>query len=110
MPDKIDFTTFGDQTSYIDMGAIRIQFGTKTGGKHNSNVSVDLPAAFADSNYTVSLCDQFNESGSSMWWAFIVDKTATSFNFRSGYTSGSTPGTNVNNVMNWIAIGLKPTS
>lgn len=107
---KIDFTTLGDQSSYIDFGSLRVQFGSQTGGRHNASTSVNLPVAFADSNYTVVVTNQFNETGSSFWWAFVVDKTTTTFTYRSGFKANNdmAAGGDTTNNLNWIAIGNKP--
>jgi len=109
--DNLDFTTMGDQASYIDFGTLRIQFGTQTGGKYNSNTTVTLPAPFAGTSYAVSAVNQFNESGTSRWILFLTGKTASSFTYRSGFLQqdGSTFQTNTGNRINWIAMGLKPT-
>ena len=108
--DKIDFTTLGNQSTYVDIGNIRIQFGTQTGGKYNSNTTVTLPAPFADTSYAVSAVNQFNETGASRWLLFLVNKTTSSFTYRSGFLvqSSSEFATNTSNRINWIAMGLKP--
>lgn len=107
---NVDFTTFGDQASYVDIGMIRIQFGSRTGGKFDTNVTVTLPAPFADTDYSVSTTNQFNEKGTSRWLAFVTTKQTDSFTFRSGFLiqNSSQMATETNAIMNWIAIGLKP--
>ena len=108
--DKIDFTTLGNQSTYVDIGNIRIQFGTQTGGKYNSNTTVTLPAPFADTSYAISAANQFNETGASRWLLFLVNKTASSFTYRSGFLTQNSSefATNTGNRINWIAMGLKP--
>lgn len=108
--DKIDFTTLGNQSTYVDIGAIRIQFGTQTGGKKSTDVTVNLPVAFANDSYCVTAVNQFKETGSSLWWCFITSKTTTSFKYRSGFKVDTdvTTGENTGNRINWIAIGIKP--
>lgn len=107
---KIDFSTFGNQASYVDIGAIRIQFGTQTDGKYNANTTVTLPMPFADTNYSVSTTNQFNETGTSRWIAFVTTKSTSSFTFRAGFLTqnSSVFATEANARINWIAIGLKP--
>lgn len=108
---NVDFKTFGDQVSYFDIGMLRVQFGTLTGGKFNSNTTVTLPAPFANSNYSVSATPQFNETGTSRWLAFVTTKSASSFAFRAGFCTQNSSqfATETNVRVNWIAIGLKPT-
>lgn len=107
---SLDYSSFGNQSSYIDFGSIRIQFGSQTGGKFDSNATVNLPVAFANANYVVTAVNQFNETGTSRWMAFITGKTANSFTYRSGYLFQGYANftTNATNVLNWIAIGQKP--
>ena len=107
---SLDYSSFGNQSSYIDFGNIRIQFGSQTGGRYNTNTSVNLPVAFANANYVVTAVNQFNESGTSRWMAYIVAKTSASFTYRSGFLQQGYGNfeTNTGNVLNWIAIGQKP--
>lgn len=107
---NIDFATFGNQSTYLDIGMIRIQFGSQTGGKYNQNTTVDLPVPFADTNYSISTTNQFNETGTSRWLAFITTKSTSSFTFRAGFLTQNSAvfATEANARINWIAIGLKP--
>ena len=107
--DKMTYTKGVDtNSSYAYLGDILIQWGQKTGAT-TSNVTFNMPKAFANTNYTLTLTSQYNEAGGSFWWANIISKSTQSFVARGGYhaVDGSGGGGNTNNVLNWIAIGQK---
>lgn len=106
---KITYTkTTGTNSSYLYLGDILIQWG-QISGVTNSNKTFTMPKAFANTNYTLTLTSQYNEAGASFWWANIISKTTNSFVARGGYhaVDGSGGGGNTNNILNWIAIGVK---
>jgi hypothetical protein len=110
--DNVDWATLGDQASYLDFGALRIQFGrtSLTGlntaaGSYNIKTT-NLPVPFANNTYTavVSTTDPGNIAGIAIP---ITAATTTSFSY--SYSHMGTINSSSATVL-WIAIGLKPTS
>lgn len=109
---NIDWTTFtggNGSSGYFQIGStLLIQWGTFSGAG-NTDYTKTFPKPFKDANYTMTLTNQYPEgSGASFWWAFITAKTASSVKVRGGYKGQTTSGggQSVNNVINWIAIGV----
>lgn len=94
-------TSGGADYNYIDIGDVRIQWGTNTSGSVG-NTSVTLPASFADSTYSVTgSC--LNSSTTCLFKLNSI--TASSFSGR--VVTNADAGTSGIGVK-WIAIGKKP--
>lgn len=109
--DNVDWTTLkqsaATESSYIQIGSVLIQYGRKSGLKNISNTTFTMPKSFADTNYALAITNQFNEGGSSFWWAFICSKSVNSFVARGGFQpiAGGGGSQDTNNICNWVAIG-----
>lgn len=107
----VDWTTLkqssATESSYIQIGSVLIQYGRKSGFKNQSNTTFTMPKSFANTNYTLAITNQFNEGGSSFWWAFVCSKSVNSFVARGGFQpiAGGGGSQDTNNVCNWVAIG-----
>lgn len=104
MANSIDFSTFGDQTSYVDIGNIRIAFGTYT-QSYNSGGEYQSSAI----SYGVTFSSNPKVIASPQVWApiteFMVTTVGTtSFKVVIKHVYGSPTSIPVS----WIAIGIKP--
>lgn len=101
--------TYLSEAGYWDfsVGDVLILSGVASANSSaTTNVSVSFRKTFADPP-RVFLTNNFNESGSSLWWAYTKSITTTGFTFRSGYTSitGTGGGGNSGSKISWLAIG-----
>lgn len=108
---NIDWSTTGDQSSYVDLGAIRICFGSATvtsiptGAFGEKAVDVTFPAAFASTpSFSATPGDMPGGCGEYAAYEYL---STTGTKIWVGH-SGSTSGTSA--TVKWIAIGVKPTS
>lgn len=116
--DNIDFTTFpctfgnglvsspNGTRSYIQIGSLLIQYGTRRGGSFQDYQSCTFLVPFASDNYSLNITNQFPENGGSIWYAFVRSKTTTGFQYGIGLDGGGYFGGNADNIANWIAIGI----
>ena len=99
--------------SYLTIGDLLIQYGTvnasSIAGTTSASVSVTFEKTFADNTFTALASPQFNESSSSLWWAFVKQKSSTGLSVDAGYTSiaGTGGGRTSACVIQWIAIGKR---
>lgn len=102
---NIDFSTFGDQTNYFDIGNIRVAFGSYTLQNVPNNTdtqSSEIPygTTFASApNVLVSV-----EAWLSLIMALSSAQTTTNFKVVLKHNQGTT----LNIKFAWVAIGLKP--
>lgn len=110
--DKIDWGSLPKSqttnSSYVQIGNVLIQYGQISGLTNISNITINMPKSFANTNYTVVVTNQFAESGQSYWWAFVCSKAVKSFVARGGFQpkAGGDGGANTSNICNWVAIGV----
>lgn len=108
---KVDWSTLpqssSTNSSYVKIGNILIQYGQIQGLVGTSDFTISFPQSFANTNYTVTVTAQYQETGQSFWWGFICSKAALSCKVRGGYKAinSSGGGGNTNSYCNWIAIG-----
>lgn len=91
--------------SYIQIGSLLIQYGTRQGGSFRDFQSCTFLVPFANNNYSLNITNQFPENSGSVWYAFVRSKTTTGFQYGVGLDGGGYFGGNANNVANWVAIG-----
>jgi hypothetical protein len=89
-------------SGYIDIGSVRWQWGTVA---LNGSNTVTLPAAFANTNYSLTITMVGDISGN-LFSATVASKTTTSF--ISSKRGVSTIVFNAGEGYSWMAIGLKP--
>lgn len=104
--DNIDFTTFGDDTTYFDIGKIRVVFGRYTQNSVPSDTEVQTDSinygtdlSFASAPKIFLTCDSWLP----IKYLVVSAKSTTSFKAVISQTYGST----LNVAFNWMAIGLK---
>lgn len=97
-------TPVNDQaiSGYMDIGNVRMQWGTDFSGISTSTVT--LPAPFANADYSVTATVETN--GTTVYAVGIESFTTTSFDYRAVFTS--TGGSAGGSPVRWQAIGLKP--
>ena len=95
-------------TGFFDVGQLRFQFGQ--GSTTAANVTVTLPAAFANATYSVTATVNGNFATSNYLGVSIVSKATTNFvTFTQQFNSGSSTIIAAGGqTYNWIAIGQKP--
>lgn len=105
---KIDWSTLGDQSSYIDLGAIRICFGSvsvtsiPTGAFGEKAQAITFPASFASTPMVFAQAgDMSGGCGEYVSPSSISTSGATLW---CGH-AGSTSGTSMN--VSWLAVGAK---
>lgn len=105
---NIDWSTLGNQSSYIDLGTIRICFGSvtvtgiSTGAYGEKSQGITYPAAFAST--PMLLAQAGDMSGGCGEYVATADVSATGATLWCGHT-GSTSATVMN--VSWLAIGTK---
>jgi len=93
-------------SGYMDLGAMRIQWGTNT--QTTNPRTVTLPAAFSSNSYSVSVTPQGatnNTSGNIAFTEVAASRSTTAFGGDLVYTGGAVA--NASESFTWIAIGLK---
>ena len=104
---KIDFSTFGDQTNYFDIGNIRVAFGTNT--LNNVPSSTDTQSSAISYGTTFASPPSVTVSVNvwvSLVFVLVSSHTTTDFKVVIKHNQGAT----VNIEYSWMAIGLKPTA
>lgn len=104
----IDWSTFGNQSTYVDLGAIRICFGSATVkgiptsayGEKAYRISFPVPFASAPMVFAQSM-DMSGGCGEYISTADISTTVATLWCGHSGTTSSTTM------YVSWLAIGAK---
>lgn len=107
-PSDVDWSTFGNQTSYIDLGTIRICFGSvtvtsiPTGTYGEKAQRITYPASFATAPMVFAQAGDM--SGGCGEYVVTADVSTTGATLWCGHT-GSTGATTMN--VSWLAIGTK---
>ena len=104
----IDWSTFGNQSSYVDLGAIRICFGsitvkgipTSTYGEKSQGMTFPVPFASTPMMFAQAM-DMSGNCGEYVSTASISTTGATLWCGHSGTTSSTTMN------VSWLAIGAK---
>lgn len=100
LTDRISDETTVSAGTYVDVGPLRIQYGTGPSGSTGVR-TITLPAPFKDANYSVAPAPVAADYASR---SFNLDtRTTTAFTGRVT-TNGGASGA----AFSWIAIGLKP--
>jgi hypothetical protein len=94
-------------SGYIDIGSVRIQWGSVVGGS-SSPQTVTLIVPFKDTSYhfSLSVCN-----GSNVAYSYSVDnntKTTTTCKITKSFANGSGIGSWTGEPFTFFAIGLKP--
>lgn len=100
--------TSNDQSAsgYFDLGNMRIQWGTFTQGSGVANIT--LPAAFANTSYTLTGNVQSVTPTTSTYGTAFSGKTTTSFITITTSHNGVSVNVSASQTVAWQAIGLKP--
>ena len=107
--DNIDWSTMGNQSTYVTLGDVKIMFGTASitlnGTTANSfgSTSVTLPTSFTGTNYRVTI-SLSGDPGSSFGMKIGTTSRTTS-SFTAFAATASITGT-ASWTANWIAIGV----
>jgi hypothetical protein len=109
-----DTTPTNDKASsgYFDIGTMRMQWGKVPTGTAGGNITVTLPAPFANANYVVTATgnDATTTAGTiiDIRTSGTVRTTTTFMAYKSYVNTGGAFGYNGSEGFDWIAIGLKP--
>lgn len=106
--DNVDWATFGNSSSYIQLGKVLICWGKKTFpnpntgdyGETNSG-EITFPKAYASAPQVV--CQMHDQAGGCGEYCAIGGVGTTSFNVWGGHTRSTS---STGNVIYWIAIGI----
>lgn len=106
--DKIDFTTFGDQSTYIQLGQVLICWGQKTWTNNNTgaggeSVSGDIIFPKAYSSAPKVVCQMKDLGGNCGEYCAMSSVTATRFSVWGGHVSATT---STSQTIDWVAIGI----
>lgn len=99
----IDWSTFGDQTSYFDIGNIRVAFGSATLTGIASGAETPKSVSFGVSFSTAPIVTFTVVNWIPVAFQVVSSTSTSSFNALVKHNFGST----LNIPINWIAIGAK---
>ncbi len=104
----IDWSTFGNQQNYIDLGKIRLQWGSnrREWGKNNDEL-INLPQPFANTDYKVftQIKQPSGDRGSfTALTPLIVNPTTTNFTLNVWNESDN----RLTFTFDWFAVGIAP--
>lgn len=99
----IDWSTFGDQTSYFDIGNIRVAFGSATLTGIASGAESPKSVSFGVSFSTAPIVTFTVASWAPVVFQVVSSASTSSFNAIVKHNFGAT----LNIQINWIAIGAK---
>ena len=99
----IDWSTFGDQTSYFDIGNIRVAFGSATLAGIASGAESPKSVSFGVSFSTTPIVTFTVASWVPVVFQVVSSTSTSSFNALVKHNFGS----DLNITINWIAIGAK---
>lgn len=99
----IDWSTFGDQLSYFDIGSIRVAFGSATLTGIASGAETPKSVPFGVSFSTAPIVAFTVASWAPVVFQVVSSANTTSFNALVKHNFGST----LDILINWIAIGTK---
>lgn len=104
---QLPVATINDQSAlkYVDVGTVRIQWGTVPGG--SSTGTITLPAAFANSNYTINGSITSTSTNTALSVNFNTH-TSTTVNYSKTWSNSGGSGSIIAEEFRWQAIGLKP--
>lgn len=98
--------TDNSPSNYLDIGTMRIQWGT-SGTNLGSQVTITLPAPFANASYSV-VPVIISSNTASMFSINVKTFSTTSFSINKLYLNGTTTTACPAEAFTWQAIGLKP--
>lgn len=94
-----------ESTNYVDIGTIRIQWGT------TASSSITFPVTFKDTNYSFTANINSSDGTSEIWGIHIAAKTTTDITIVRKYDNAQSNCATITGTSypaSWIAIGLKP--